>query len=264
MFGFDEAIELAPLGPHTWCGEVSDRYNFGIAPNGGYLMALAAAAVGKEVGHPHPFTVTAHFLRRPRNALVEIEVEVVRTGRRLSTGSARFIQDGIEVLRATATFGDHGASSGPTMVAAAPPDLPPLEDLVSNDGFPGLPAVARQFRHHLTPASTAFALGVMGDPVIEGRTRFADGREADPLALLLISDSLPPPVLNVLPTTWVPTIEMTVHIRGIPQPGWLSFRFATRALVDGYLDEDGEIWDSTGRLMAVSRQLALIPPSEQG
>lgn len=52
---------------------------------------------------------------------------------------------------------------------------------------------------------------------------------------------------------------MTTHVRGIPEPGWLRCKFTTRFITGGVLEEDGEVWDSTGRLVAQSRQLALMP-----
>jgi hypothetical protein len=65
-------------------------------------------------------------------------------------------------------------------------------------------------------------------------------------------------VFNLMPAAWVPTIELTVHVRGRPRPGWLQCRFRTRYLIEGYLEEDGEIWDSDGRLVVLSRQMARI------
>ena len=58
---------------------------------------------------------------------------------------------------------------------------------------------------------------------------------------------------------WTPTVELTAHIRANPAPGWLRCRFSTRFVTAGFLEEDGEVWDSTGRLVGQSRQLALVP-----
>jgi acyl-CoA thioesterase len=54
------------------------------------------------------------------------------------------------------------------------------------------------------------------------------------------------------------TVELTVYLRARPAPGWLAYRMATRYLADGYFEEDAEIWDSAGRLVAQSRQLGLV------
>jgi hypothetical protein len=91
-----------------------------------------------------------------------------------------------------------------------------------------------------------------------GWIRFVDGREADCRSTAIFADSFPPTVFNVGPAAWVPTLELTVHIRGRPAPGWLQCRFQTRYLINGYLEEDGEVWDSRGQLVAQSRQLAQI------
>jgi hypothetical protein len=55
------------------------------------------------------------------------------------------------------------------------------------------------------------------------------------------------------------TIELTVHLRAHPAPGWRACRVATRFVIGGYHEEDFEIWDSAGRIVAHSRQLALLP-----
>ena len=89
---------------------------------------------------------------------------------------------------------------------------------------------------------------------------FADGRPVDTLALLLVCDALPPAVFHLdMPAGWVPTVEYTVHVRGVPAPGPVRCVFRSQVVQGGFLNEDGEVWDSTGRLVAQSRQLGLLP-----
>ena len=87
------------------------------------------------------------------------------------------------------------------------------------------------------------------------------GKHIDSLALLCAVDAFPPTAFNArLPVAWTPTVELTAHIRANPAPGWLRCRFSTRFVTAGFLEEDGEVWDSTGRLVGQSRQLALVVP----
>lgn len=46
--------------------------------------------------------------------------------------------------------------------------------------------------------------------------------------------------------------------RARPEPGWLACRAGTRHVINGYHEEDFEIWDSGGRLVAQARQLARL------
>ena len=57
-------------------------------------------------------------------------------------------------------------------------------------------------------------------------------------------------------TGWVPTVELTVHVRALPAPGWLRVVQRRSVIADGWLDETCEIWDSTDRLVAQAVQLA--------
>jgi hypothetical protein len=95
---------------------------------------------------------------------------------------------------------------------------------------------------------------------ITGWIRFTDGPEPTVLSLLTFSDAYPPTLIGALDVGWVPTIELTTHVRGRPEPGWLLGRFRTQLLIDGVLEEAGELWDSAGRPVAQSRQLAMVLP----
>jgi hypothetical protein len=45
-------------------------------------------------------------------------------------------------------------------------------------------------------------------------------------------------------------------VRAVPAPGWLQIRLTTTNVSGGLLEEDCVVWDSTGRVVAQSRQLA--------
>jgi acyl-CoA thioesterase len=101
--------------------------------------------------------------------------------------------------------------------------------------------------------------GAAGRAQVSGWIRFRDGREPDALATLLFADAFAPAVFGLLGAVgWVPTVELTVQVRRRPAPGWMLAQFRTVDLADGRLIEDGLLWDARGRLVAQSRQLALV------
>ena len=268
---FDEDTALTPPstgpGAGTWTGTMSDRWDIGDKPNGGYLLATAIRAMGGALGpeHPHPFSVNAHYLRPGEAGPVSVDVELVRQGRTLSTVAASLTQSGKERLRLIGSFGDLTRNGGPSVVAGSPPDLPPPGECVSRNANSIHYKPSRIAQHmdvRLNPATGWTRGAPSGVADISGWLRFTDGREADVLSLALFADAMPPAVFEVLPNSqWVPTVELTVHFRAVPAPGWLRGRFTTRFLVGGFFEEDGELWDSTGQLVAQSRQLAMVIPT---
>jgi hypothetical protein len=81
----------------------------------------------------------------------------------------------------------------------------------------------------------------------------------DPFALpdlLVLADALPPVTFDLGVPGWVPTVELTVLVRGVPADGWLVAEQTAELLLDGWLDEVCRIWDSRGRLVCQARQLA--------
>ena len=255
---FDRAVAVRALGASRYGAEIDPGWNIGNAPNGGYLLSIALSAVAKEVPHPNPLAVSAHFVSRTEAGPAEVTVEVVRIGRTTSTASATLVQEGSPRVVVIATYGDVDAAKGPTSVQAERPEFPPPDGCVRAIGA-NAPAFMERFDLRLTPETASWAVTKpSGVAEAAGWIRFADHREPDPTCLPLMSDAFPPTVFNLLPSLWVPTIQLTVHVRGRPRPGWLQARFRTRYLIDGYLEEDGEIWDSSGRLVALSRQLARV------
>src|SRR5262249_43111895 len=96
-----------------------------------------------------------------------------------------------------------------------------------------------------------------GNPTAECWMRFREPRPPDSLSLALLVDAAAPAVMEFAATGSL-TLELTVHLRSRPAAGWLACRITTRHLMEGYYEEDFEVWDSRGRLVAQSRQLALL------
>jgi acyl-CoA thioesterase len=261
-FAADTEVVRAQDG---WAGEITPRWAVGANPNGGYLVAIAARAMLADSGHPDPWTVTAHYLSPPKPGPVEVRTTVIKPGRTYSTVTAELHQLGRERVRVIGAFGDLSAREGPTRVGAAMPDIPPPEecrpifDVAQDPRF--TPEIVKRFEIRV-PADTPWGRQ-RGDGPFEltGWIRFSDGSEPSVLSLLLMVDSWPPTLIGGLDVGWIPTVELTTHVRARPAPGWLLGSFRTRFLIDGLLEEDGELWDSQGQLVALSRQLALaLPP----
>ncbi len=245
----------------SYASEVAPGWDIGGNANGGYLMAIAGRAMADAVGRP-PVTLTAHYLRPATPGPCEIEVTPIRSGRRFATATASLTMESGQILQLLGTFGDQ-MPGGPALAIEPPVDLPDYDDCelppAPTDG--PRPEITNRLAVRIRPGDEGFRSGhPTGNPEIRGWFAFADAEPIDAIALLLVADAFPPPIFNTeLPVAWVPTVELTVHLRGVPAPGPLRCRFRSRFVHDGLLDEDGEVWDSQGVLVAQSRQLALLP-----
>src|SRR5690606_12314254 len=182
---------------------------------------------------------------------------------RFSSARGALSSEGTQRLQVLGTFGDlDRAPAAPELVLGTPPELPEPERCLRiepGEGFP--PPFTRQVEMRTHPDDARFLEGARsGTPTIHGRLRLPDGEPVGTLPRLTLLDSFPPTVFNVdLPIAWTPTLELTAHVRARPVPGWLAGEFRTRFVTGGFLEVDGELWDPSGRLVAQSRQLALVP-----
>lgn len=266
MTRFDDATASEPEGEGRWRAEIREGWDIGGVPNGGYVLALATRALLGTAGKPDPVSVTAHYLRPTRPGPATVEATLLKPGRTVETVYGTLVQDGEPRLAVLASLADLGAAEHLPVLhdRTRPPDLPPPERCprVVHDpgtGFP--PPFVDRIEVRTDPALAAFTRGeVLDRAEIAGWLRHGDGAGPDPLSLLMFADAMAPPIFNVgIGPAWVPTLELTVHVRRRPRPGWLRARFTTRLVAGGFLEEDGEIWDSGDRLVAQSRQLALAP-----
>ena len=282
---FDEATQVfaanrpSPIGSISigstcFDAQVHDGWDIMGNANGGYVMAIVARALSVATGRPDCMTVTCHYLSPCPAGPAKIDVTVIRSGRRFATASAtmwREIDGSPKVIaQVLATMGDLSSDpGGPTSMSRGPFSIPAYDDCISFGGSASAgespsdvaPQLHSRLASRFHPDDIGFRIGERsGRALVRGWFAFLNGRPIDSLALLLASDAFPPAVFNVdVATNWVPTVELTVHVRAIPAPGPVQCSFETRFLQNGLLEEDGEIWDSSGVLVAQSRQLALAP-----
>jgi acyl-coenzyme A thioesterase PaaI-like protein len=231
--------------------------------NGGYLLAVIARAAAMESPHPHPVAVSASYLRATGPGPATLTVTPGPSGRTLAHSSVVLGRDGAPSLSAqvtTATLGDDVPVYSRPM-----PDIPPVEECLSaqarDDAHP-VPDVGIRHRveTRLDPATAGWAVGrPSGEPAMRAWVRLTDGTAPDPFTLLLFADVLPPTSWSIGLMGWAPTVQLQVLVRALPAPGWCLVEASASEVAGGWLDEDYRIWDSTGRLVAQSRQLARVP-----
>jgi hypothetical protein len=255
LYEFDRATAVSAAGDGRFAADVHDGWDIGGNANGGYVLAIAARAMARHAGRPDPVSITAHYLSPGPPGAAEVAVSIAKAGKRFATVSAAMTQGGRPLLQALGTFGELSANDGPTWHAEPAPTLPPPHRCSPREPFNGVVAVPLMSR-----LDVRLVPGEAERGVVEGWFAFADGRPVDTLGLLLAADAFPPAYFTLgLGAGWVPTVELTVHARAVPAPGPVACRFTTRHVQDGLLEEDGRIWDAGGRLVAMSRQLALAP-----
>jgi acyl-CoA thioesterase len=274
---FDLDTSLEKIKDFHYRGKVTDNFSVGDAPNGGYLMMMAIKAVKDSIGvqhHPDPLSVTAYYVSKAfENHPVDISVRIISNSRSSTTVSVAMSQDGGTKSEYMAVFGNLSKTKGFSFNRKTALTLPPRNECVDAT------KILRKYGNHVKlfrelevfiPSNDPFISGLFkGKPGSEALLRtwvkLADGRNPCLSSLAFYADALPPPVLNLKPSNWVPTLEYTVHFWSHPpvssseEDSWLQGKFETVYSNNGMLYTDAEIWSHDGKsLLATARQLAKV------
>lgn len=263
-YEFDAAIAIKALGDGVYDTPIRDGWDVMGNANGGYLMAMAADAMRREVNRKDPISITAHYLSPGLTGPARTHVSVLKEGRRFATVQAVLEREGKDVIRVIGTFGDVDTDELSPQLMIAPPAVPSFDECIPRQDGDDAPAVMSRMPIRLHPEDVGFSTGEpSGKGYMRGWVKFADDRPQDTLSLLLSADVMAPPIFNITGVNgWVPTVELTVHVFARPAPGPLLCSFMSHVLQAGMLEEDGTIWDSRGVLVATSRQIALQPRAQ--
>jgi acyl-coenzyme A thioesterase PaaI-like protein len=256
MGSFRGATAVQRVEEGRYSAVLDADYGFDEALNGGYLMAVLARAALEASAHPHPIATSTNFLRVVKPGRAEVQVESRKSGRTADVARVTLVQDDRPVVEALVTTGTLDGEAEPVY---SPPieELAPVGECVTFD-------VGNPDRGFATRVDMRYDRATMGwldgqpsgTPEMRAYFRLRETYEPDGVLLALAVDALPPVVLNTGAYGWAPTVELTWHMRAVPAPGWLALHGRGRLVSDGWFDEEVEVWDSAGKLVAQSRQIA--------
>ena len=256
----DADTALEPVGEGQWRGEIHERWWVQRGPFGGYVAAFLTRALTAAVGDPGrpPRTLAVHYLEAPVAGPVHVSATVERDGRSSSAVSLRMEQDGRPVALALGACAAWREGE-PEWADGAPPAVPGPEESPPIRRERGLPPFVEQLDVRWADG------GFPGRPAARARNaawlRLAPQQPFDHLALTALSDHWMPAAFSKLGRpAIVPTLDLTIHFRA-PAPvdaEWLLAVCDSRFAAGGAWEEDVELWTEDGRLVAQSRQLAMI------
>ena len=260
---FDLDTALARIDDTTFEGRVSRAWWVFRGPNGGYLAAMLLRALVEATADREraPRSLTVHYLEAPREGPVRIMTAVERRGRSLSTVTARMTQD--DRLVAIAVGALSKAWPAPAYADAVMPEVPPPEACPDAVRPGEVPPIFTQVETRWAIGSPPFTVDSAAN--VGGWIRLVEPRPLDALLATALMDFWLPSMFNRLGSvTRVPTVDLTVHLRADLPPAsardedWYLVSFRSRLAAEGFAEEDGELWSRDGRLLAQSRQLALL------
>ncbi len=232
--------------------------------NGGYTLAVLARAALDHAqdaapAHPDLLSVSVSYFKPPTPGPAQVRARTLRLGRRVSVHETVLAQGGKDVAAAVVTLHDWDGAGAHEHALVAAPQVPAPDECADLSALvpPGLFPIAERYdvRHVGEPG---WIKGTpTGVPEAKVWIRPQDGRPIDDVAAAAIVDGYPPVTaeLGMLASS---TVQLTVHLRRRPAAAWALMHVVTRHVQGGFHDEDVELWDEQGRLIAQGRQLAIL------
>ena len=272
---FQAALKLENVEDNIFLVNPDTNYFVGNTPHGGYLMAIMHKALTNVLPHSTAISSSVQYLDRIDAKPFELEVETFKTSRGSSSGIVKLIQDKKICTTFTGTCSDFEFMKGYDDLQKPLPKI--FKDKDKNDyvkmnydkiskGF--TPAFIKQLECLIHP-DHAWWNREKGSDNEDNEARCSaflemEGGTPDQFCLSFYSDILPPVVSNKYgPLGWIPTITLTTHIRQLPSTSEVYADFKASDINKGYFEQDCNIWDLDGNLVASSRQLTRILKSEE-
>ena len=272
---FQKALKLENIEDNKFIVNPDINYFVGNTPHGGYLMALMHKALTNILPHSTAISSSVQYLDRIDAKPFEPEVNVFKTSRGSSSGIVKLKQDNKICTTFTGTCSDFEFMKGYDDLQKPLPKIfndSDKKDYVKmnydkiSKGF--TPAFIQQLECLIHPDHAWWNREAkQNNQDNEARCSAfleMEGGKPDQFCLSFYSDILPPVVSNKYgPLGWIPTITLTTHIRQLPTTSEVYADFKASDINKGYFEQDCNIWDLDGNLVASSRQLTRILKSEE-
>lgn len=266
MTAFDRGIAVERSTDGLYRGEIAPGWR-AVGPNGGYIASIVLNACRTEAAlnspsERTPRSLNVTYLAAPSEGAIEIEVTVEKAGRSVTFVSARLTQHNKTMVLGRGVFAT--AREGPEFSDITLPDVAPLEEsLPRPEGAAGMPEIVERFDTRFGYGHAPFSQGAAA--ISGGWIRLAEDRPVDHLLLTMFTDAWMPSVFaRTNEMISVPTLDLTVYYRAAHpeaevEPGkHCIVTFESQIASEGFVEEDGAVWSPGGKLLAQSRQLALI------
>ena len=272
---FQKALKLENIEDNKFIVNPDINYFVGNTPHGGYLMALMQKALTNILPHSTAISSSVQYLDRIDAKPFELEVDVFKKSRGSSSGIVKLKQDNKICTTFTGTCSDFEFMKGYDDLQKPLPKIfndSNKKDYVNmnydkiSKGF--TPAFIQQLECLIHPDHAWWNREAkQNNKDNEARCSAfleMEGGKPDQFCLSFYSDILPPVVSNKYgPLGWIPTITLTTHIRQLPTTSEVYADFKASDINKGYFEQDCNIWDLDGNLVASSRQLTRILKSEE-
>jgi acyl-coenzyme A thioesterase PaaI-like protein len=281
---FATAMTLREVDPGVFEGELDRRWTIGPTVHGGVMLALCANAARTACAASNdqaaglapvlqPVAVSASFLWAPNPGVMRLVTSTRKRGRRISVVDVELIQGDRTAVHAVVNLGEpeHFRAGGPAGSAAKPlltanpvvglmaPE-PPDDIEPIGPGHPLAGLVNLGEGCDIRPALSTMRPRTDGWPLVFQMWARPRGAAPDALFALMCGDLSAPVTFAVDRTGWAPTVQLTAFLRGLPADGWLRVICTCLEIGHDWFDEDHIVVDSLGRIVAQSRQLAMVPP----
>ncbi len=236
--------------------------SFGGGIHGGLVAGTLIRAAEQLTGRAA--RAASVHLHRPTDAGVgEVVLTPDRIGRAVASVRTELRQDRLRAGAVVLLSGAAAAGPGGGVDVPTPGDGLFTEDPLAGEELK--PVMVVPFSRHLEyrPVGATRPLGGGQDPFLAAWLRFRGGRPAvwGPVETAVALDALAPSLFAVRTApVAAPTVEFTLHLTGhVPSGEWLQVRQRMVWASAGLCQDDAELRDDRGTLIATSRQLRALP-----